>query len=251
MEPEVTRMSFCPYVSWRAAAVMTCVLLCTSLQARAQDLAGELSTLSLGGRLYDNHWAIIEREPPAGRNPLYPAGPAVATGETWRCVACHGWDYRGREGHLGRVSQLAVFASLRSSVGKPAGEIKAALKSETHAAITSKLSETELEALSLFISAGQHDTASDLKDGKSTGDATRGKDIFEGACVSCHQADGKAYIIGEPGDKPSLGWVASHRPEQALHKIKNGVPGADMLSLRFLRQEQLLDLLAYLQTLEE
>ncbi len=240
-------MSDCLYVSWRTAAVVTCVLLCTSLPVRAQDLAGQLSTLSLGGRLYDNHWAIIERDPPVESNPLYPAGLAVATGETWRCVACHGWDYRGREGHLGRGSQSVAFASLRSSAGKPTGEIK----SETHAAITIKLSDTELEALSLFISAGQHDTANDLKDGKSTGDATSGKDIFEGACVSCHQADGKAYIIGEPGDRPSLGWVATRRPEQALHKIKNGVPGADMLSLRFLRQEQLLDLLAYLQTLEE
>jgi mono/diheme cytochrome c family protein len=75
----------------------------------------------------------------------------------------------------------------------------------------------------------------------------RGKDIFQGTCERCHDADGKAPIYGERGDKSSLGWIVRQRPEQAVHKIRNGVPGADMLSLRFLNMESLSGLLAYLQ----
>ena len=46
-------------------------------------------------------------------------------------------------------------------------------------------------------------------------------------------------------------WVANNRPAQALHKIINGVPSADMLSLRFLPHTRLADLLAYIQTLDD
>ena len=143
-----------------------------------------------------------------------------------------------------------LFVSLRDSVGKPVQEIAAALKSGRHRKITEVLEPKQVEALSVFISVGQHDIREALSDGKATGSAERGKDIFEGACVSCHQKDGKAYIQGEPGDKPALGWVAINRPAQALHKIRNGVPTADMLSLRFLPQSRLIDLLTYLQTLD-
>ncbi len=52
------------------------------------------------------------------------------------------------------------------------------------------------------------------------------------------------------GLSPALGWVGQNRPAQALHKIINGVPGADMLSLRFLPEQSLADLLAYVQTLD-
>ena len=77
-----------------------------------------------------------------------------------------------------------------------------------------------------------------------------GKDIYEGTCTRCHQADGKAPLYGEAGNKASLGWIARNRTEQAVHKIRNGVPLADMLSLRFLDRESLAGLLAYLQTLD-
>ena len=41
-----------------------------------------------------------------------------------------------------------------------------------------------------------------------------------------------------------------HQVAEALHKIRNGVPSADMLSLRFLPQARVTDLLTYLQTLD-
>ena len=206
--------------------------------------------VSLGGRLYDNHWLEIGAAPPDIRNPLYPADINAVDANTWRCVACHGWDYSGRDGHLGKVSSSPVFFSLRASAGKNPANLINAMQSPAHAAVLRGLGEGQVRALAIFVSIGQLNARKLFPGGKSVGSPQAGKDIFEGVCVSCHQADGKAYIEGESGDRPALGWVAQNRPSQALHKIANGVPGADMLSLRFLDESSLADLLAYVQSLD-
>ncbi|HHN72783.1 MAG TPA: hypothetical protein ENK13_01710 [Thermopetrobacter sp.] len=222
-----------------------------TMPAADADMTGRQWILSLGGKLYDNHWAVLGIDPPKGRNPVYPAGAAVPAPDTWRCVACHGWDYRGREGHLKKLANSPRFVSLRHLRGKPAGEITAAILGKPHGRVARVLPPPMLNALALFISRGQHDVARMIDArGRARGNSRRGKDIYEGTCISCHQADGKAWIQGEEGDRPALGWVARHRPEQALHKIRNGVPGADMLSLRFLPLSDIAAVLAYLQTLD-
>lgn len=225
-------------------------LLFTTAASAGDEFLGRQSLISLGGKLYDNHWLQSERKPPSKNYPDYPKEIDISSSDTWRCVSCHGWDYSGANGHLGQQASSPLFASLRDSAGKPAEEITAVLTSGMHWEITKVLEPAQIGALSVFISVGQHDIRQALSDGKATGSPERGKDIFEGACVSCHQEDGKAYIQGEPGDKPALGWVAINRSAQALHKIRNGVPGADMLSLRFLPESRVIDLLAYLQTLD-
>jgi mono/diheme cytochrome c family protein len=59
-----------------------------------------------------------------------------------------------------------------------------------------------------------------------------------------------AFISAEKGDLPSLGWVSRHKPAQALHKIRNGQPGADMVAIRFMDDRAVADLMAYIQTLD-
>lgn len=226
-------------------------LVVTTHGATAQDtVAGNAWKISLGGKLYDNQWVETGIAPPETRQPLYPAGPNIEPANTWRCVSCHGWDYRGRNGHLGQLSQAKAFVSLRKITGRPVGEIARRLRQGLHAEIVKPLALGQIDALALFVSVGQFDVAALLDNGRAKGETAYGKDIFEGACMSCHQADGKAYIEGESGDKAALGWIANNKPQQALHKIVNGVPGADMVSMRFLRQAQLADLMAYLQTLD-
>ncbi len=245
---ERDRMSVMKLAHIALAAVLPFVLVTQAAAQNGRD--GNAWLLSLGGKLYDNVWLETGKSPPDGRNPAYPAAIDMVSGNTWRCVSCHGWDYLGRDGHLGRVSSSATFASLRQSAGKPVSEIADKLRSGDHAKMVDSIGKAQVEALALFISIGQRDVTGVVEGGKSKGVALRGKDIFEGACVSCHNADGKAYIEGESGDRPALGWVALNKPEQALHKITNGVPGADMLSLRFLSESQIADLLSYLQTLD-
>ena len=232
------------------AVFVSALLLFTIVAAADDKYTGRQSMISLGGKLYDNHWLQSERRPPSQPYPAYPNEVDFTASGTWRCVACHGWDYSGADGHLGQRASSPLFVSLRKSAGKPVSEISKILKSGRHRDIVKILEPQQLEALSVFISVGQHDIKDVLADGQAAGSPKRGKDIFEGACVSCHQEDGKAYIQGEPGDKPALGWVATNRPAQAFHKIRNGVPGTDMLSLRFLPKSRVTDLLTYLQTLD-
>jgi thiosulfate dehydrogenase len=210
---------------------------------------GQAATLSYGGRLYDNHWVVLKLLPPSEPNPTYPADPHDAPKTTWRCVSCHGWDYSGSNGHLGQIGPK--FVSIAGAKDRDPDQIARFLRSGSHSVIVAPVPDEALHALSLFICCGQHDIRSLIgPNGEAKGDPLRGKDIYDGVCNRCHQADGKAPIYGEPGDASSLGWVARQRPAQAAHKIRNGVPSADMVSLRFLDIERIGDLLAYLQTLD-
>ena len=238
------------FLARMSAMLMMIAVMQFTGSARAQE-PGEAWTLSLGGKLYDNHWLVIGKPAPAKRNPDYPGDVQALPADTWRCVSCHGWDYSGKDGHLGKSRKPPVFASLRQAAGKRFADLKRTMLAPGHQAYLAVLDEGSIDALARFISAGQFNAGKLMPDGKSVGNAVAGKDIFEGACISCHQADGKAYIEGEVGDRPALGWVAQNRPAQALHKIINGVPGADMLSLRFLPEQSRADLLAYLQTLDD
>ena len=235
----------------RLLAILLLLLAAPPARAGGDDTLGRKWLLSLGGKLYDNLFLVLDIAPPKGRNPLYPAGAAIAAADTWRCVACHGWDYKGREGHLKKLLNSPRFVSLRGVAGRKKGEIVPLFTTGSHAIYGRLLPPPMQQALAFFLSRGQHDTARLIDEaGHARGERLVGKDIYEGTCISCHQADGKAYIQGEAGDRPALGWVARHRPEQALHKIRNGVPGADMLSLRFLTMEQIAGILAYLQSLD-
>ncbi|NNF79726.1 MAG: hypothetical protein HKN05_17015 [Rhizobiales bacterium] len=51
---------------------------------------GEAAEISLGGKLYDNHWLVSGKQPPEDPNPLYPPEVKTTPANTWRCVSCHG-----------------------------------------------------------------------------------------------------------------------------------------------------------------
>lgn len=211
----------------------------------AETELGPIFLLSLGGKLYDNLWQVLDRLPPTESNPQLADRLSIAPADTWRCVTCHGWDYSGAE--IGGKT----FPSLRDMVGKDPEAVKARLRDPAHPFPVSELSDLALDLLGIFITQGQYARADFISgSGEALGNPEFGRDIFEGACISCHQLDGRMYLQGEKGDRSSLGWVSRNRPEQALHKILNGVPAAEMLSLRFLSDIQIADLLAYLQTLD-
>jgi cytochrome c553 len=206
---------------------------------------GPIFLLSLGGKLYDDLWIVLDRQRPERRNPAAPADARFSDASTWRCVTCHGWSYSGAE--VGG----AIFPGLRDLAGADATLIADRISSPDHPFPGNEIPELGLQVLSIFIREGLYDRAVFVDpNGLAIGDPELGRDIFEGACINCHQLDGRRYLQGEPGDRSSLGWVARNRPEQALHKILNGVPAAEMLSLRFLSNDAIADLLAYLQTLD-
>jgi hypothetical protein len=124
---------------------------------------GEAAILSLGGRLYDNHWAVLGRQPPSRWHPLFPMKVKIIPSATWRCASCHGWDYRGAAGHLGEVSRDPVLTSLAGAVGKDPQKLVEILVSESHSEITAPIPPDLLLAMAKFLSYGQQNMA-DLVD---------------------------------------------------------------------------------------
>ena len=60
----------------------------------------------------------------------------------------------------------------------------------------------------------------------------------------------KAGLPPRDGRKPSLGWLARREPNRVLHRVINGFPGQAMLALRFMEDEAVRDLIAYMRTLD-
>ncbi|MGI9480853.1 MAG: c-type cytochrome [Hyphomicrobiales bacterium] len=212
---------------------------------------GEVFVLAIGGKLYDNIWTMTAINPPEKPNPAFPADIDVSASETWRCVSCHGWDYKGKDGERSKMGMPDAFANLKHIEGTELETVTKRIR-EAHPEYPNELfDDAILEVLALFVSIGQYNRDAFLtSDGIALGKVENGRAIFEGACMNCHQYDGKATLIGELGDKSSLGWISRNRPEQALHKVMNGVPGTDMLAIRFLTERQIGDLFAFLQTLD-
>ena len=206
---------------------------------------GSAWAIAYGGRLYDSWFETLGVEGPQARHPAYPSDGPMTGPDTWRCVACHGWDYRGSG------DPAVAGKSLLGLAGTPPRAIAAMVRAAPHGFTGRQIPDDALASLAAFLSQGIHDRSGFLDGrGMSVGDAERGRAPYEGICASCHQIDGMAYISAEEGDRPSLGWVSRHKPDQALHKIRNGQPGADMVAIGFMDDRAVADLLAYIQTLD-
>lgn len=79
---------------------------------------GEGFVISLGGKLYDDVWVTTGTTPPAGSHPAYPKTLPAIGSASYRCPACHGWDYMGKDGHLGTSAPGVPFRSLRHLAGE-------------------------------------------------------------------------------------------------------------------------------------
>ena len=80
------------------------------------------ASVARGGRLFDNWFLETKDRPPSEIHPKYKhARPSMDGAETsWRCEACHGWDYKGRaEQKTGALSGKAGIdpVSLASILG--------------------------------------------------------------------------------------------------------------------------------------
>lgn len=232
----------------------------TSASARARDkqdyvaggpeVVSQTWLISSGGRLYDNWFAALGLPGPASSHPAWPAGNTSSTGEqTWRCKNCHGWDYMGTSGIVG----------LQRMKGRDPAAITTILGNKTHGFGDELLPMHAKYRIALFVSRGQH-VASQfvLPDGRIKGRAELGQPVFQSVCASCHGFDGRTRRLGAsgrsgpPGYKgPPLfvGTKAVTGPVEVLHKIRNGHPGAIMVSMRPFPIDVAANILAYAQTL--
>ncbi len=209
--------------------------------------------LAYGGRLYDMWWAVLFADPPQKTHPAYPKAGAKSGPETWRCVECHGWDYRGRDGSFGAGPHFTGIKGVASMAGKEPALIAKILRDPLHGYTRDLIPDNAMAALAKFVSKGQVDTHStiDRATGKIAGDATRGKKVFQNVCAICHDYDGMAWITSDDDGLQTLGAIANADPWRGLHKIMNGQTYADMPAMRAFGQQTVLDILAYAQSLPQ
>lgn len=209
--------------------------------------------LAYGGRLYDQWWAVLLQDPPVGTHPSYPADGKRVGEDSWRCVECHGWDYRGRDGAYAEGEHVTAAPGITRARGAAPETIVARLRDDTHRFTPEMIPDEAALALALFVSEGQVDLGEvgDDAERRFRGDGARGRAIFQNVCAICHDYDGGAWIGGEEGTGDSLGAIARNNPARALHKVMNGQTYADMPALRALGQPTVVDILTYVQGLEE
>jgi cytochrome c2 len=209
------------------------------------------SKIAYGGNLYDNWPELIKGEVSKETHPSYPKESKKKGKSTWRCKECHGWDYKGKDGHYGvqGSSSYTGIKGIRAMDGADPAKIEAIIKDKTHALNKDMLSQSEIEALALFVSKGQVDMDKfvDPKTGKAIGNVAKGEAYYNTVCAKCHGLDGK-----KPKDMPeSLGKLSNRVPWETAHKIRNADPAPEMPALRAFPLDIQIDILAYTQTLSQ
>lgn len=220
---------------------------------RADDPAVETNVFAIarGGLLYDNWYAVMERDAPDMTHPAYPAAGKQKGASTWRCKECHGWDYRGAEGAYAKGSHFTGIKGIRGMVGKPVAEVAKMIRGGPHGFTQEMISESALEKLATFVSLGQIDMDQyiDRASKVARGDSARGARFYQTVCAVCHGFDGKELNFSDENKPEYIGTIAQENPWEALHKIRNGQPGVPMVSLAALSIQDQVDILAYAQTL--
>jgi hypothetical protein len=212
-----------------------------------------------GAILYDRWYSALGQPAPEGDMPIWGrqstnsrSGP-----DTWRCVECHGWDYKGSQGSYGFGSHFTGFPNISALVPNLAEqEIVDHLKGSKDPAhdFSSYMDDASLGRLALFLKFGLINDDQYIDDVSLTvisGDLEHGKALYEQVCANCHGADGTLIIFRTEGVDEYLGSVASRDPWRFLHRTRFGVSGVDMpvgAKLGWTAEDGR-DALAYVQTL--
>ena len=222
----------------------------TPASHHAHDLT-DVWALARGGQLYDNWMWVLEADEPDQTHPAYPAEGKKKGAATWRCKECHGWDYKGVDGAYGSGSHFTGIKGVRGVVGMDAEKIHAIIMDETHGFTEKTMPHSAMEKLGLFLSRGQIDTDRyiDRQSTTARGNPRHGAAIFQTICAVCHGFDGTDINFKDEPKTEYVGTVCAKNPWEALHKIRFGQPGVGMVALATLDIDDLVDIVAYCQTL--
>ena len=211
-----------------------------------------------GGRLYAAWDLIRSSNLPQENNPLWPKNTpnSVPDYVTWRCVSCHGWDYRGSDSATQNyLFQGMDYPSLFSMMERPTSEILSWLNGENNPDhdFSSFLREEDLQDLSAFISTGlvPPDFIASEDTNLVFGTLSVGETGYLNFCSSCHGLEGEKINFGTTKTPIFMGDLAFSNPWHIAHTIRFGhfatlVPPASEFGLSFSQQ---IDILAYTQTL--
>ena len=135
--------------------------------------------------------------------------------------------------------------------GKDPREVIAILRDQRHQYTERMIDDPTAQALAIFVTRGQVDMDRyiDRQSGTFRGEPRHGVAFFQTICAMCHGLDGMKINFGTVDAPEYLGAVAKTNPWEALHEIRNGHPGKDMVSMRAVDIQTQVDILSYVQTL--
>ncbi len=216
----------------------------------AHDLS-DVWALARGGQIYDNWMATLEADAPKQTHPAYPAAGKKKGAATWRCKECHGWDYQGKDGAYAKGSHFTGIKGVRGVVGMAPEKIHDIIMNKTHAFTDQMITHSAMEKLAVFLSKGQLDLDRyvDRASKAAKGNPRRGAATFQTVCAVCHGFDGTDINFKAEPKKEYVGTVCAGNPWEGLHKIRFGQPGVGMVALINFDIDDLVDILAYCQTL--
>jgi thiosulfate dehydrogenase len=217
------------------------------------------SLITEGGRLYDDWMGATGAEAPSGDQPLWATQSTskLSGADTFTCAVCHGFDYKGKDGvNAPGTENYTGFPGVLDAQKKSADELTAILtgKVNPNHDFSQYLNADEIKALVAFLQNGVSDrTAFYNAVNTVKGDATHGKAMYGSVCHICHGDDGRARNFADPGTTEGtyIGTLAVDEPQTLFHVLTVGEPGANMpagINLGW-SQQDIADLLAYLQTL--
>jgi thiosulfate dehydrogenase len=209
-----------------------------------------------GGRIYDNWYNELDLPPPEIDHPLWATQDTnILTGvKTWRCVECHGWDYKGMHGAYASGLNYTGFPGVQGVIGMSHEEVMVWLDgtNDPEHNFALYIERENLDDLVAFLRTRQVDLALlvDSKTYLALGLKSSGERLYLQNCMECHGPDGKQRNFG-PADAPIyLGDLVLEDPWRAIHRIRFGRPASQMPS--FEEQgwtlQKVADVVSYIQT---
>lgn len=207
----------------------------------ASDNPQDVNPVSRGAQIYDDWTRVVaDAALPVGNHPIWSrqSNNTISGIDTWRCVACHGWDYQGMDGAFRSGSYSTGFPGLLEAATKDKSTLVKALDGSSDAQhnFTSILSEDEIENVFAFIQTGLIDDNEyiDIVSRKViSGNMANGKEKYEQACASCHGEDGMLATFRYEGTEISLGTLAVQDPWRFLHRTRFGTARAPEMPLGY------------------
>lgn len=244
------KRSFKSLVITALAAVVGFIALGPAL-ADQEEPDSEVWSIVRGGQLYDHWGKVLLADMPKKTHPSYPSAGKKKGASTWRCKECHGWDYRGAAGAYSKGSHFTGIKGIRDMVGQSPEMIAKIIRDDTHSYSKEMLPDQAVDKLAVFVSRGQVDMPLyiDYATKTARGDPKRGARFYQTICSVCHGFDGKMMNFKSADNPEYIGTVASENPQETLHKTRNGQPGVPMVALGVLDIQDLVDIVAYAQTL--
>jgi thiosulfate dehydrogenase len=212
----------------------------------------------IGARIYDAWYNVQDMPPPPGDHPLWgtQSNNERRGTVTWRCVTCHGWDYKGAEGVYGPGhSEYTGFPGVIGVVGASEAEIRAWLngtRNPNHD-FAKFLAPAYLNDLIAFLRTRlvNTDLLINPATGAALGNASRGSVLYVRDCIECHGPEGASVNFGSANSPVFLADLAIGNPWRLVHKTRFGQalsvsPAAESLGWTL---QDVADLAAYAQTL--